>query len=159
MIKRKKTRRPRLDAPVPVASALEPLLEHMGGSRSRSRLAELWANWSQIMGAELGSLGMPLGSHKQILLLGAENGMQMQEISFRAREFLDAANAYLQCEYFREMKVALSRGASRKKKKVAFPRRSEKSSISRPSGKFLAGMDMTSPVARCYALFAGKTID
>lgn len=159
MIKRKKKRRPRLPTPIPAAEALEPLLELMGGNRSRSRLADLWANWTHIVGNELGALGSPQGSHRQTLVMGADNGMQMQEIAFRAHEFLEAANSYLQCEYFTEMKVGLAKGNKNRKKNNVSSKSKEKIAVLRPSGKFLQEMDMSSPVARCYALFAGKSID
>lgn len=156
MVKRKKRYRSRLPAPLHAGAALEGLLESMGGSRSKSRLSDLWEKWGEICGSELAALATPLGCHKDILIIGAHDAMQMQELHFMSAELLRAANSFLQCDYFREVRINLTGSEKRGKKRpapVPVPRQ-EIFAAPAPSGKYLADMDRNSPVARCYALFA-----
>ena len=56
-----------------LASVLAGLGVDPGQAQARHRLAHLWENWSMVMGADLGMLARPLGHHRDLLLIGAED--------------------------------------------------------------------------------------
>ena len=58
--------------PAQAGDVLSALLASLGGGPERARLSLLWQNWEPIMGPELAPLALPLGHHKDILLIGAE---------------------------------------------------------------------------------------
>lgn len=142
-----------------VGDALHRLLERMGGRPVKSRLSDLWENWSEVMGLELASLMCNYGNHEELLILCAENSLQLQNLQFMAEEARARANAYLGSEYFTSVRVSLY-GADKKRSRrevrpVAAPQ-GRTGPQSAAIGKFLEEMDMRSPVARCYSVFAGR---
>lgn len=136
------------------------LLKKMGGSPARGRLACLWRQWNEVMGEDLAGLASPLGSRGKTLLIAAENAIQLQELHFYCDELRERANAFLGCEYFESARIELIAGregmppsgsglAHTRPPRLCRP-------IIRPTGKFLAGMNSDSAVARCYARFTGQ---
>lgn len=157
----KKIWRKRAPEPTAIGDGIYGLLEKMGGSREKSRLAGLWANWSEALGADMGQAIEPLGARGRVLLIRADNAVQMQELRFMGDEILARVNAWLGTEYFGEARVVLSEAGKNCRKRSQRPaappepaavRRAPR----RPSGKYLAEMDRDSPVAAAYARFAGK---
>ncbi len=167
MVKKRK----RLESPRFAGDAIYELLQRLGGSPERAKLAGLWQNWASAMGDELAEIAIPLGSKGDVLLIMAQDAMQMQELHFQAEEVVERANAYLGCAYFRtarinlcetgasDFEIAQSQSQTALVEKTpaeqgqAIPKRQK---LPAPSGKFLSEMDPNSPVARCYAKFAGK---
>lgn len=150
--------------------ALLALLERMGGAPERAGLQSLWDNWEMVLGPELAALAQPLGHHgdgkgasgggRAALLLGAEDAMLLQELRFRGEEILERVNGFLGQAYFCEVKVSLPLGRSapvRSREPAPLPGREEAREGPAARGVFLSGMDRDSPVARCYARFAGLT--
>lgn len=153
--------------PALAGDLLAALLAALGGGPERARLSLLWQNWEQVMGPELAPLALPLGHHKDMLLIGAEDAMLMQELHLMSGEILERVNAFMENPFFTSVKVTLVLGKN--VLNTAVPpspaedtSRGERSDAQptlrsvRPSGSFLAGMDPASPVARCYARFVGK---
>lgn len=151
--------------------ALLALLENMGGTPERAGLQSLWDNWEKALGTELASLAQPLGSHAArkggandagqgvTLLLAAEDAMLLQELRFRGGEILERVNGFLGKAYFCDVKISLPLGRSAPVRTRAPARPAACADTGRApvaSGVFLAGMDDASPVARCYARFAGR---
>lgn len=96
----------------PGAEGLRLLLERLGG-QEQGRLVSLWKNWDQIMGIDVAALGRPLGHKDEVLHIGAENSMALQELSLLAPEILERANAALgsaSSEPFTEVRVSLLQG-------------------------------------------------
>lgn len=157
MVKRKKKFRRRKTAPEQICGQIHELLAKMGGSRPKSCLALLWENWEKAMGKELAELALPVGAHGNILVIAAENAIQMQELYFRGQEIKDRANIFLESEYFTETHVTLLEKGRKLPEPAFFAEKTEEeywvSQYPPPNGKFLKEMDMESPVARCYALF------
>lgn len=168
---RKLTRRARQrrkgGGPAPAADLLADLLAALGGGPEHARLSLLWKNWGQVMGAELAPLALPLGHHKGILLLGAEDAMLVQELHLMSGEILERVNAFMEKPFFSSVKVTLVLGknilgAGAQPSPAKMPDQKTRADArpparpARPSGSFLAGMDPASPVARCYARFVGK---
>ncbi|HDQ41884.1 MAG TPA: DUF721 domain-containing protein [Desulfonatronum sp.] len=71
------------------------------------RLASLWSLWSEIIGPEIADLAKPLGHNKTTLLLGVEDAMVMQEITFQAPRILRTVNAALGEAYFDKVRFDL----------------------------------------------------
>uniref|UniRef100_UPI003A8EA307 DciA family protein n=1 Tax=Desulfovibrio porci TaxID=2605782 RepID=UPI003A8EA307 len=55
--------------PALAGDLLAALLAALGGGAERARLSLLWQNWEQVMGPELAPLALPLGHHKDMLLI------------------------------------------------------------------------------------------
>lgn len=155
---------------ITLREALLGLLESMGGSPERAGLQSLWDNWEKVLGPELAAIAQPLGHHgdgkgahadgRAALLLGAEDAMLLQELRFRGEEILERVNGFLGQAYFCEVKVSLPLGRSAPvRSREPAPRPGEEEVREEPAarGVFLAAMDGNSPVARCYARFAGLT--
>lgn len=163
-------RRERAGGETSLRDALLGLLESMGGTPERAGLQSLWDNWEKVLGPELAALAQPLGHHgegkgspapgRAALLLAAEDAMLLQELRFRGEEILERVNGFLGQVYFCEVKVSLPLGRSapvRSREPLTAPAQEEAEREPAARGVFLAGMDGNSPVARCYARFAGLT--
>ncbi len=74
-------------------------------------IIKLWQNWSMVMGEELCELLFPLGSKKrsrgQVLLIGVEDALLMQDMTYEIPEILERANAFMGEEYFIDVELGL----------------------------------------------------
>ena len=163
MVKRRKKFRKGTVAPVSVGALLPQLLQRMGGSPLRAKLANLWRQWADVLGEELAALAVPLGAKDDLLLLGAEDAMLLQELHFLAEDILERVNAFLEQDAFHHVRVSLSSEGKNCLLPGARPAAAEPQRISEPhgrkvklDGRYLEQMDMNSPVARCYAIFVQK---
>ncbi len=137
---------------------LEKYLSRIG-KPEQVLLTRLWQHWSMVMGPEISSLAWPLGSKNNILLLGGEDAMSIQEISYMHHEILERANAFMGKEYFSTVKVRLSLDKT-PLNEAATPKKTKRVQLSSPvvlSGKYLKDMPADSPVARCYARYVQKS--
>jgi hypothetical protein len=74
------------------------------------RLVALWDSWSEIVGPEVAELARPLGHNKTTLLLGVEDAVAMQEISFQTPDILRMVNASLGESVFDKVRLDLIGG-------------------------------------------------
>lgn len=162
MVKRRKIWRKR-SAPIALAQSLPGLLRHMGGSPLRAKLASLWRDWDSILGPDLASLALPLGAKDDVLLIGAEDAMGIQELHFLADDILERINASLGWDAFQAVRPMLAREGKNcpMTEKFSPPAPAERpnpkaSVTTRLSGRYLKDMDPASPIARCYARFANR---
>ncbi len=58
-------------------------------------MAQVWANWAQIMGPVLNTLARPLGCRENTLILGAEDSVVMQELRFYTQDILERIESFL----------------------------------------------------------------
>lgn len=100
--------------PQAVGEDVFKLLKKMGGSPKRANVADLWQNWSAVMGA-FAEMGAPGGHRDNVLILEVEDAMQLQELHMRSEEVLEKANAYLQNESFTQLRLELKGRRARKK--------------------------------------------
>ena len=109
------------------------------------------------MGDDLAALAFPLGHKDDILLIGAEDTMAMQELFLQSPEILERANAFMDSEFFLHVKVSLMQGQrdlSRQR-----PRRphSPLAPVPPPKparlGALLGKLNPDSPVTRCYQAY------
>lgn len=138
-------------------TVLDALLAALG-KPEQARLARLWQNWTMVMGPEIAPLAWPLGHRNGTLLVGGEDAMVMQELSMLVGEMLERANAFMDGQFFTEVKVSLALGKTPLDAVAgpSEPRAAPVPEIPRPTGSRLEEMDPRSPVARCYARFAGR---
>ena len=146
--------------PAPAGEARSALLASLRGGPERARLSLLWQNWEPVMGPELAPLALPLGRHKDILLIGAEDAMLMQELHLMSGEILERVNAFMESPFFSSIKVSLvlNKTVLRTAESRPAPEARARPDVPppRPSGSLLWKMDPDSPVGRGYARFAGK---
>lgn len=141
------------------------LLRKMGGRPGKSRLAELWRQWEQIMGPEIADMARPAGGKGKTLLIMAEDAMMLQDLLFYSEEILQKANEFIGHKYFDNVRGQLQDG---RKMEITMEMEEpgpepgeleaapQSALAQKPNGKYLPSMEANSPVARCYALFAGK---
>ena len=121
----------------------------------RRFLTALWENWPMILGQELSALAFPLGHKDDVLRVGAEDTMAMQELSLQSPEILERVNAFMDCEFFSRVKVELLLSqrtlSDRKSRRPTGPLASR--TPPRPPGLGGLRLDAASPVAACYAAY------
>lgn len=81
----------------------------MGGDLP-PRLSRLWKAWPELVGPQLAEMARPLGHRRRSLILGGEDPIVLQELSFFAQEFLDKANAFLGEDFFDKVLFELIHG-------------------------------------------------
>ena len=139
-------------------SVARAVLDRLGSGQS-SHLVQLWQNWSMVMGADIASLAIPLGSRNAVLLVGGEDNMAMQELSYMIPEMLERANAFMDKAHFERVELHLLLG------KTALDERIRQADVITvlpprplpPRPKTLGGLkgllNPDNPVARCYAAY------
>ncbi len=118
-------------------------------------LVELWRNWAMVMGPALAPLALPLGCRGEILVVGGEDNLVLQELSFQTPELLERVNAFMDAPpdapVFTRVELRLIQG----KRPLSLPPETpvRERHLCRPAdlGAYLDLMDPESPVARCYA--------
>ncbi|QCC84325.1 DUF721 domain-containing protein [Desulfovibrio desulfuricans] len=150
--------------PVPAMEVMASVLAGLGAApgqgETRARLQQLWLNWAMVMGPELAPLARPMGHHRDLLLIGAEDAMLAQELHLLAGEMLERVNAFMEQPFFTAIKVTLLMGKAGLDKTAA-SKAAPAGSAPRPKrpeppnahGLYLEAMDPSSPVARAYARF------
>lgn len=134
------------------------LLERIGG-REQGRLVQLWRNWSMVMGPDLAGLAIPLGSRKRVLIVGGEDNMAMQELTYQIPEMLERANAFMDAEHFDKIELRLLLGREALDTLIADadvptgPRPKPLPPRPKRLGELLGQFDPESPVGRCYATY------
>lgn len=96
----------RCTSPTIVGNTVYELLEKMGGRREDSLIAALWEHWDEAIGEDFAWIS-PKGHKDNILILFAEDSMEIQELSFLSTAILAKINAWLKVEYFSDLKIDL----------------------------------------------------
>ncbi len=124
--------------------------------QERLALAALKSNWRGAMGDFLGDISRPAGNKGDVLFIGAEDNMAMQELCLRTPEILERANAAMGYAHFRRVKVQLLLGSP----PVSRPARARSALLAPPVpppppflGRLRGRMDCESPVASCYEAY------
>lgn len=102
-------RLPRVRRGLAASDRVFDLLKTMGGDLP-PRLSRLWKAWPDLVGPDLAAMARPLGHRRRSLILGGEDPIVLQELSFFAGEFLDKANAFLGEEFFDKVLFELIHG-------------------------------------------------
>lgn len=140
-----------------VRDVLTATLQQLGVDPDRERLLHLWECWPHVLGAELAAMACPLGTHKDILLVGCEDNMLMQEVALQQYEILERVNAFMEKDYFHSVRPSLFMGRS----SLAEPRtpqvQAKPQAVHRATvrGTHLGSISTDTPWGRCYAAYAG----
>ncbi len=136
----------------PLASLIHRYIHRQDPDGTRRRLSGLWQNWAAIVGDDIAALAKPLGHHKTTLLVGVEDHMLMQELSFYSPALLEQANAFLDMNFFDKVHIDLIGShvpldTLPLQKKKAAPQ-----SYAPPGhlGSLLHTLKENSPLGRCY---------
>lgn len=126
-----------------------------GDAGKNYRFFGLWRNWSKAVGSDVAELARPLGHKRNVLFLAVEDSVAMQELSYRAPEILERANAYLGQNVFDKVQFDLlgtqiPLDAVRASHPDYYPARYE---APENLGGLLGKFDGESPVGRCYAKY------
>ncbi len=145
--------------PWPDASALGDVLsqalERLGVDQDRMRLRHLWENWAYVMGPELAELACPLGTYGDVLLLGCEDNMLMQEVTLCQGEILERANVFMEKPYFHNIRASLLMGRRDLAAPPPKPQVKQEVFESNVRGTYLDSISPDTPWGRCYAAYAG----
>lgn len=119
-------------------------------------LVELWRNWEMVMGPELAPLAFPLGRRKNLLIVGGEDNMALQELSFQTPEILERVNAFMDAPLDDPVFVRVELRLLMGMRPLSLPPESTTRVRERPAppadlGAYFSSMRPDSPVARSYA--------
>jgi hypothetical protein len=140
-----------------LAEAALAALERLGGAE-QGRLTRLWRNWRMVMGPDLADLAIPLGTRKRVLLVGGEDAMALQELSFHIPDMLERANAFMDAERFDKIELRLTPGLETRARLTG----ADVPSGFRPAplpprpadlGGLTDLLPPDSPIGRCYAAY------
>jgi hypothetical protein len=71
------------------------------------QIARLWVNWSRIFGENVSGMARPLGTRKRTLVIGAQDAVALQELSFYSEEILDRIRDFLGWQPFDKVSFEL----------------------------------------------------
>lgn len=127
------------------------------GGKERTHLTALWKHWDTVMGEEIAALGAPLGHTNKTLTIGGSDSMALQELSLQSYEILERANAFMDSNYFEQIKVVLLLGQEPLNRIRA--RRSAKHVVPQLPpmpprlGSLMGSLNPESPVTKCYEAY------
>ncbi len=147
-----------LGKPEEIKGLLESYMQSLG-KPEQALLLKLWQHWDMAMGEYIANIAWPLGYKDGTLFVGGEDAISVQEISFMSMEIQDRANAFMEMDFFKEVKVRLSLDKA-PLHEVAKPQNITTLPFAQGpklSGKYLEDMPKDSPIARCYARFVERS--
>ena len=118
--------------------------------------AVLASNWEMVMGPDIAPLAWPLGARNDILIVGGEDNLALQELSFMTPEILERVNAFMDAPVFDRVELRLVMGDRPLDQMPDIqPSTRVRPAPPRPRqlGAHLEEMNADSPVARCYAAY------
>lgn len=143
----------------PVGRGLDGVLSALGGQEAaeKRRLARLWENWHMVMGQDMAEMAVPLGHRGSILLVGGDDNLVLQDLTFMSPEILERVNAFMDSAFFSRVELHLLMGrTSLDVAPVLQPTTRVRPVPVRPPhlyGAALRDADPDSPVARCYRAY------
>lgn len=142
-------------SPVTLGALVRGWLTRKGQDPRREHLEQLWKNWGMVMGEEIAALARPLGHREGRLLVGGEDNLVLQELSYYAPEILERANAFMDEEFFGKIELYLLEGRTPLDERVCRVLPVPRHELVRPDhlGTLLGRLDPASPVGRCYQAY------
>ena len=126
------------------------------GNGEKLMQVRLWQNWEMVMGPDIAPLAWPLGARNDILIVGGEDNLALQELSFMTPEILERVNAFMDAPVFDRVELRLVMGDRPLDQMPDIqPSTRVRPAPPRPRqlGAHLEEMNPDSPVARCYAAY------
>ena len=140
---------------LPVRERLDSVLAALGDGE-KVMLTRLWQNWEMVMGPELSALAWPLDARGDTLVIGGEDNLALQELSFMTPEILERVNAFMATPTFARVSLELVMG----RQPLDQPPDMQPRTRVRPAppmppglGGPLREMRPDSPVTRCYLAY------
>lgn len=145
---------PRLRTTREVADRAFELLRNMGGDRP-PRLVQLWKAWPDLVGPGLAGMARPLGHRRRTLILGGDDPIALQELTFFVPEFLEKANAFLGEDFFDKVLFELIHGRASLDGKPAPVRAAPPPKLKKIKnlGKLDYISETDSAIGRCYRAY------
>lgn len=84
---------------LPSDKVMDSLFDHMGAEKG-FELSRLWRNWEDVLGPQLSRMARPLKHYSTTLVLGGDDPIAMQELSYFSDEILKKINSYLGKDFF-----------------------------------------------------------
>ena len=140
---------------IPVGGKLDAVLSSLGKGEKLMQV-RLWQNWEMVMGPDIAPLAWPLGARNDILIVGGEDNLALQELSFMTPEILERVNAFMDAPAFSRVELRLVMGARPLDQPPDIqPSTRERPAPERPAllGEHFTEMRPDSPEARCYAAY------
>ncbi|GAB6887916.1 hypothetical protein JCM13304A_14140 [Desulfothermus okinawensis JCM 13304] len=81
------------------STLISEIIDQKGGTE-KFALIRLWKNWEHVLGENLAKLAKPLGTNKKTLIIGVEDSLLMQELTFFTPDILKKINEFLGYEPF-----------------------------------------------------------
>ncbi len=138
----------------PVNNLLDKFLKRHDPEGEHYLFTKICENWRRIVGDELADLASPLGRKKSTLILGAQDSIVIQELTFQQEELLQRANEFCGVVLFDNLRVELLKGRTpldiplvQNAGARLEPRRPEQ------LGGLLDAFPEGSAIARCYAKY------
>jgi hypothetical protein len=115
-------------------------------------LASLWREWPRLFAEAPFDLGRPLGGRDRVLVVGVEDPLAMQELSFARQDLLTRANAFLGEQCFDKVRLELIHG------QAPLDATGFSAGAAPPAPLVLprvGGLDLPrdTPIGRCYAKY------
>ncbi len=154
-----RAKRDPLEKPMNIQQLLESCMQKLG-KPEQALLTKLWQHWDMVMGEYLASIAWPLGYKDGVLLVGGEDATSVQELSFMSMEILERANAFMEKDFFTDVKVRLSLDKTPLHEVVKIQNNVEPLPFVKGpklSGKYLNEMPSDSPLASCYAKYVERS--
>jgi hypothetical protein len=132
-----------------IKGALETFFRKKGNENLR--LAELWVNWSVVMGPQLSQMARPLGRRKRTLVLGAQDSLVMQELVFFSSQILERIEGFLGWNPFDKVVFELLQGKT-SLDQLSIKRTGAGQALPKPYplGSLQEKMSGDSQIDRCY---------
>ena len=124
--------------------------------RGQDRLNQLWRHWAMVMGEDLAAIAVPLGHKRDILLVGGEDAMAMQDLLFLVPEILERVNAFMEGSFFRKVELLPASRKAPLDKPVSLGIEKRGPYVPpRPVklGGLRGQLDPDSPIGRCYEAY------
>lgn len=139
-------------APLPLGEALATWLSSKGRETRPAHLDQLWKNWSMVMGPDLAPLAQALGHRDGVLLVGGEDHLVLQELTYATPEILERVNAFMDEPFFQRVELHLLFGKTPLNliTATAVP---APPPLTRPPRLGGLNLDPASPVGRCYQAY------
>lgn len=90
----------------PVASALDSFVSWKQLGREMD-VARIWRSWPEIIGPRLAEMARPLGRRRGALIIGVEDSLVMQELTFFSEQIRERVGDFLGWQPFDKVKFEL----------------------------------------------------
>ncbi|MFN2267710.1 MAG: DUF721 domain-containing protein [Desulfonatronovibrio sp.] len=137
-----------------VDKSINKYLGRIDSDGSRYIFINICNRWDQIVGTEIAALVKPLGQKNKTLILGAQDSIIIQEITFASQQIIDMINDFCGSDIFDKLRVELLKGRTPLDRKLVHkPHIALPVKKPRQLGNLMGFMSEDSPVARCYSRY------